>query len=184
MIRNGQEWVGFWLFTFEEKDMAGLSLRDRHRVAMNAWRLLRARMWEAGTPFRFALAVEWTEKMVPHFHVLLDRYIDKSEMVKHWVAVGGGYVMRARKVWGGAAGRKRAINYICKYITKFKVHVLGCRRWAYSRGLLEPIIKQISEWVRVTWSDVLTLNLDHDLHVDNGDGMWAYFPAGWVERME
>lgn len=184
LIKAERPWVGFWLFTFSDKAVHGLGMQERHRMAMDAWRLLRARMWEAGHRFKFCLALEWTENLVPHMHILIDRLIPKAVMSKHWQAVGGGSFMRASLVKGGHSGRKQAINYICKYLTKFKVHVPGCRRWAISNGILEPIVKGIVEWFRVTTSDVLALNLDNDLHVDNGDGMWAYFPVGWVERME
>lgn len=184
LMKSGTDWAGFWLFTFPESSMLGLSMREKHQFCMNAWRLLRARMWEAGKPFRFVLTVEWTKKMVPHLHVLIDRLVSKRTMVKHWVAVGGGSFMRAARVRGGHIGKKQAINYICKYLTKFEIHVSGARRWAYSKNLLDKVVKTVSDWCRVTSSDILTLNLEYELHVDNGDGVWAYFPLGWVERME
>lgn len=182
LIRSDVEWSGFWLFTFAEDEMEGLDLNARHRKAMNAWRLFRARMWEKGLPFRFALTVEWTEKDVPHFHVLIDRYLPKRKANKAWIGVGGGKFMRAAKVRGGASGQKQAINYICKYITKFRKHVSGCRRWAYSQKMLAIVKRKVSEWVRVTVSDILTMNLENELHVDNGNGVWLYFETGWVER--
>lgn len=182
MIRNETTWAGFWLFTFPAEAMDGRDRREMHRTAMDSWRKFRARMWEAGTPFKFCLVVEWTKAGRPHFHVLIDRWIDKQDAEAAWVAVGGGQFLKARKIRGGHAGYKQAINYICKYLTKAVERVPGCRRWAYTHRLLEVVKKKVSEWCRITHRDLLTLNLDNDVLIENKRGAWDLWPRGYVER--
>lgn len=193
LLKADVPWVGFWLFTFGPEAMEGKTKPERHQYAMDTWKRYRARMWEAGLPFRFALVVEWTRRGWPHLHVLLDRYVPKQDKVNHqgetergaeyhWRASGGGLFLKAKAIQGGKRGLKQAINYCCKYATKCVDRVKGCRRWSTTWRLLEVVRRTCSEWVRVTWTDVCILNLENDIHIDNGDGIWAYLPAGWVER--
>lgn len=183
LLKQGIGWCGFWLFTFPAEAMDGLTKQEMHRRAMDAWKGLRARMWALGSRFRYVLVVEWTKAGRPHFHVLLDRYIPKAVVEKEWVAVGGGSFLKARAVREGSArGRKQAINYMVKYITKGKDRVAGCRRWAYTRGLLDKVEAKAQEWFKVLKHEVLALNLENDLVVDNGRGTWDWWPQGMVER--
>lgn len=183
LLRNGTEWRGFWLFTFPKETMEGLEKQEMHRVGMACWRKLRARLWESGHRFKYVLVVEWTKAGRPHFHVLMDRYIPKAIVAGHWESLGGGVFLRAREIKNqGKKTVKQAINYICKYLTKCVERVKGCRRWAYTQKMLDKIEKTVSEWVVITKSDLLALNLENEIIIDNGRGMYDYWPESWVER--
>jgi hypothetical protein len=124
-----------------------------YRYIMQVWKKFRARCWKGKVyktetrtrlrqfRFKYLLVVEWTKAGIPHLHVLLDRYLPKGFVQKAWVESGGGPVLKFSYL-GKEENAKRALLYTMKYICKaLDDSCRGCRRWAYTRGLLPQLEK-------------------------------------------
>ena len=99
--------------------------------------------------------LEFQKNGNPHFHILIDRYIDLEWIRRAWVAVGGGFMVDIRFV-----DVHRVSRYLSKYLTKelLMSAPLRCRRVTTSRGikLLEKTLTDMS-WtlIKVTISRLL-----------------------------
>lgn len=85
-----------------------------------------------GSALRFICVLEFTERGVPHLHVLFDRYIDHSWMSETWRNLGAGQVVWVKKVTAF-----RIARYLSKYLTKDLITSAprGCRRITTSRDI-------------------------------------------------
>lgn len=90
-------------------------LKRKHRVAPQYIRVL-----------------EFQKNGNPHFHILIDRYIDLEWIRRAWVAVGGGFMVDIRFV-----DVHRVSRYLSKYLTTdlLMSAPLRCRRVTTSRGI-------------------------------------------------
>jgi hypothetical protein len=85
-----------------------------------------------GTAPQYIRVLEFQKNGNPHFHVLIDRYIDIAWIKNAWVAVGGGYMIDIRLV-----DIHRVGPYVSKYLTK-ELLMSGpprSRRVTTSRGI-------------------------------------------------
>jgi hypothetical protein len=57
--------------------------------------------------------VEFTQKGLPHYHILIDRYIEQQWISQTWDQLGGG-----RIVWIKRARIQKIAHYLAKYLTK------------------------------------------------------------------
>jgi hypothetical protein len=125
---------------------------------------------EYGVAPEFIRVLEFQKNGNPHFHILIDRYIDLEWIRKTWVAVGGGFMVDIRLV-----NVHRVSRYLSKYLTKelLMSAPLRCRRVTTSRGikLFEKTPTEIKwEFLRVSIyrlrdvhaADVITEKLDED----------------------
>jgi|SRR5580704_1874406 hypothetical protein len=87
---------------------------------------------EYGVAPQFIRVLEFQKNGNPHFHILIDRYIDLEWIRKAWVAVGGGFMVDIRLV-----DVHRVSRYLSKYLTKelLMSAPLRCRRVTTSRGI-------------------------------------------------
>ena len=87
---------------------------------------------EYGVAPDFIRVLEFQENGNPHFHILIDRYIDLEWIRKAWVAVGGGFMVDIRLV-----DVHRVSRYLSKYLTKelLMSAPLRSRRVTTSRGI-------------------------------------------------
>jgi hypothetical protein len=68
---------------------------------------------EYGEPPRYICILEFTQKGIPHLHVLLDRYIPQKWISLVWDRLGGGRVVFIKQVTV-----RRVAHYLAKYLTK------------------------------------------------------------------
>jgi hypothetical protein len=66
-----------------------------------------------GTAPQYIRVLEFQQNGNPHFHILIDRYIDIEWIRNAWVAVGGGYMVNIKLV-----DIHRIGPYVSKYLTK------------------------------------------------------------------
>jgi len=100
------------------------------RLTFNAFReYLRRKFGEAPT---FICILEFTQKGVPHLHVLLDRYVEQHWISEVWDKLGGGRIVFIKQV-----EVKRVARYLSKYLTKDMLLSApkGSRRITTSRGV-------------------------------------------------
>jgi hypothetical protein len=57
--------------------------------------------------------VEFTQKGLPHYHILTDRYIEQQWISRTWNRLGGGKI-----VWIRRARIRKIAHYLAKYLTK------------------------------------------------------------------
>lgn len=174
-------WTVFLTLTFPVVGMKDLSEVDRCRLAWKTWKMFRALMWDGYVykdrrrkfPFQFILVMELTKQGIPHFHVILDRYIPVNVVRRAWVAAGGGRVIKIEKI---IHGPKSALRYLSKYITKSfsGMDVKGVRRWSYSRGKL-PKLEKKSLWVAGDDYDLAVQNQRRTVFVLGPEGIEDVF---------
>jgi hypothetical protein len=84
-----------------------------------------------GSP-QYIRVLEFQKNGNPHFHILIDRYIEIAWVRKAWVAAGGGYQVNLRQV-----DVHRVSHYLSKYLTKdlLMSAPLRSRRVTTSRGI-------------------------------------------------
>jgi hypothetical protein len=110
---------------------------------------------ECGVAPQYIRVLEFQKNGNPHFHILIDRYIDLEWIRRAWVAVGGGSQVDIRFV-----DVHRVSRYLSKYLTTdlLMSAPLRCRRVTSSRGikLLEKTASETT-WtlVKVTISRLL-----------------------------
>ena len=123
-----------------------------------------------GVSPQYIRVLEFQKNGNPHFHILIDRYIEIEWIRNAWVAVGGGYMVDIRFV-----DVHRISHYLSKYLTKelLMSAPLRSRRVTTSRGikLLEKTPKEttwtlvkVPIWVlvRIYARDVIAWSLDAD----------------------
>jgi hypothetical protein len=71
---------------------------------------LRRKFGEAPVYIR---VVEFTQRGLPHYHILTDRYIEQEWISRTWAGLGGG-----RIVWIRRARIQQIARYLAKYLTK------------------------------------------------------------------
>jgi hypothetical protein len=81
---------------------------------------------------QYIRVLEFQKSGNPHFHILIDRYIDLEWIRKSWVGVGGGFMVDIRLV-----DVHRVSRYLSKYLTKelLMSAPLRSRRVTTSRGI-------------------------------------------------
>jgi hypothetical protein len=87
---------------------------------------------EFGVAPTYIRVLEFQQSGVPHFHLLIDRYIDFAWLQATWQAVGGGLYVNAKFV-----DVHRVSRYLSKYLTKELIlsAPLRSRRVTTSRGV-------------------------------------------------
>jgi len=78
-----------------------------------AWELFLKRVKRKYKEIKFFRIVELTKKGVPHFHIILDKFISHTWISDNFPECGGGYVNWIKIVDPG-----RAFKYVTKYVTK------------------------------------------------------------------
>ena len=99
---------------------------------------------EFGECPRYIRVLEFTDKGVPHLHILIDRYIDQRWISKSWDSLGGG-----RVVWIERGTIRKVSHYLAKYLTKELLLSApkGTRRITTSRSIkLCPKFKSEIDW--------------------------------------
>jgi hypothetical protein len=170
------QWKSMLTLTFDACSFHQRGLYTKQakaRYAYECWKHFRARMWKpviiAGRmrqyKFKYLMTIEWTKLGNPHLHIMVDRFLPKQVVSRFWTESGGGPVMRFRYV-ANVGQNKHAVRYTLKYVTKaLGSDAVGIRRWAYSKGLLDPlpVIPQLDgeKWRRVTLDDIAAWNGDY-----------------------
>jgi hypothetical protein len=95
-----------------------------------------------GAAPQYIRVLEFQKNGNPHFHILIDRYIDLEWIRSAWVAVGGGFMVDIRLV-----DVHRVSRYLSKYLTKqlLMSAPFRSRRVTTSRGI-KLFEKQPSEF--------------------------------------
>lgn len=100
----------FLTLTLDPKKING----DPVRYLNSAFAKLRVYLQRTyGAAPRYIRVLEFQKNGNPHFHILIDRYIDIEWIRKSWVAVGGGYMVDIQLV-----DIHRVGPYVSKYLTK------------------------------------------------------------------
>jgi hypothetical protein len=102
----------FLTLTLDPKKLEDCECAVRHmRTAFNKFREYLRRKYDA--PPRYICILEFTQRGVPHLHILFDRYIEHAWISKTWDRLGGGKVVLIKQVTV-----KRVARYLSKYLTK------------------------------------------------------------------
>ena len=128
-----------------------------------------------GTSPQYIRVMEFQRNGNPHFHILIDRYIELEWIRRAWVAVGGGFMVDIKFV-----DLHRVSRYLSKYLTKelLMSAPLRSRRVTTSRGikLLEKtptetkwvLIKvPISRLFEVFATDITEFSFDEDQSLES-----------------
>jgi hypothetical protein len=100
----------FLTLTLDPKKIQG----DPVQFLNSAFAKLRVYLQRAhGAAPQYIRVLEFQKNGNPHFHILIDRYLDIEWIRKAWVAVGGGYMVDIKLVDVHRVG-----PYISKYLTK------------------------------------------------------------------
>jgi len=81
------------------------------RLCFNKFRLYLKRKY--GVPPSYICVLEFTQKGVPHLHILFDRYIDQKWISRVWDSLGGGRIVFIKQV-----SVLNVAKYLSKYLTK------------------------------------------------------------------
>ncbi len=170
-IRAHAERLGLCYFltlTLADRHFKSPTDRVRHiRKAFNKFREYLKRKY--GAPPNFICIMEFTQRGVPHFHVLIDRYIPHAWISKTWDRLGAGKIVFIRRVT-----IHNVSHYLSKYLTKELLAGApkGARRITTSRTIkLFPKFKSGITWEFLResiWSLLVarragTWNLQEDL---------------------
>jgi len=157
----------FLTLTLDPKKVQG----DPVRYLNHAFAMLRVYLARKyGTSIQYIRILEFQKNGNPHFHILINRYLEIEWIRQAWVAVGGGYMVDIQLV-----DVRRVSRYLSKYLTKelLMSAPLRSRRVTTSRGikLLEKtptettwtLVKvTISRLLDVYGRDVSSVWLDDD----------------------
>jgi hypothetical protein len=151
-VAEARQLQRFLTLTLDPKKIEG----DPVRYLNAAFAKLRVYLQrEHGVAPQYIRVLEFQKNGNPHFHILIDRYIDLEWIRRAWVAVGGGFQVDIRFV-----DVRRVSRYLSKYLTTdlLMSAPLRCRRVTSSRGikLLEKTPSETT-WtlVKVTISRLL-----------------------------
>ncbi|MDR3713346.1 MAG: hypothetical protein P4L51_11055 [Puia sp.] len=81
------------------------------RETFNKFRLYLKRQY--GEPPSYICVVEFTQRGIPHLHILFDRYISQKWISSAWDKLGGGRIVFIKQVTVN-----KIANYLSKYLTK------------------------------------------------------------------
>ena len=81
------------------------------RMVFNKFREYLRRKY--GESPKYVCVLEFTQKGVPHLHVLIDRYIPQKWISKTWARLGGGRIIHIKQVTV-----RNVARYLSKYLTK------------------------------------------------------------------
>jgi hypothetical protein len=81
------------------------------RIAFNKFREYLRRKY--GVPPHYICVTEFTQRGLPHLHVLFDRYIEQKWISKTWDRLGGGRIVFIKQVTV-----RNVARYLSKYLTK------------------------------------------------------------------
>lgn len=165
----------FLTLTLDPKKVSG----DPIRYLNDAFAKLRIYLLRAyRVSPQYIRILEFQKNGNPHFHILIDRYIDLEWIRKAWVAVGGGFMVDIRLV-----DVHRISRYLSKYLTKELLMSAPARsrRVTSSRNikLLEkPPTKGVWKFLRIS---IRTLLWVYEKHVKafsvDEDGQLESFTA-------
>lgn len=144
----------------------------------HAWDIFLKRTRRIYGKFNFMRFVELTKAGVPHYHIILDRYIDKEFITRTFPECGGGQINWIRRVDQG-----RAFLYVTKYISKEAAaaddrHALffffsGMRQYSASRGLFIVATRKIE--IANLWSQgEKIIEYDEMIYRHTGVRRYAY----------
>lgn len=114
-IRERAEGMGlryFLTLTLDPSKLENPQFAVAHlRLVFNKFReYLRRKFGAAPT---YICVLEFTQKKIPHLHILLDRYIDHAWISDVWDSLGGGRIVFIKRVT-----INKVSNYLSKYLTK------------------------------------------------------------------
>ena len=81
------------------------------RETFNKFRIYLKRLY--GSAPSYICVLEFTQKGIPHLHILFDRYISQSWISSTWDRLGGGRIVFIKQVTVN-----KIANYLSKYLTK------------------------------------------------------------------
>lgn len=114
-IRTKAEELGlkyFLTLTLDPKKLANKKFQVPYlRLCFNKFREYLKR--EFGVAPSYICVLEFTQKGVPHLHILFDRYIDQRWISRTWDSLGGGRIVFIKQVTVQNVAR-----YLSKYLTK------------------------------------------------------------------
>jgi len=114
-IRNKAEERGLRYFLTLTLDPSKLDDEEnavRHvRAVFNKFREYLRRKY--GVPPDYICVMEFTQRGIPHLHVLFDRYIEHAWISKTWDSIGGGRIVFIKQVT-----IRHVARYLSKYLTK------------------------------------------------------------------
>lgn len=121
----------FWTLTLAPREFTSPQERVRHiRRVFNKFREYLKRKY--GVNLKYICILEFTQKGIPHLHVLFDTYIPHSWVSLTWGNLGGG-----RVVWVKRVTVYNVARYLSKYLTKELLLTApkGARRITTSRAI-------------------------------------------------
>lgn len=133
----------FWTLTLAPREFDSPKERVQHlRGVFNKFREYLKR--EYGVTLTYICVLEFTQRGVPHLHVLFDRYIRHEWVSDTWDRLGGG-----RVVWVKRVEVRNVARYLSKYLTKDLILSApkGARRITTSRSVkLFPKFNSGIDW--------------------------------------
>lgn len=133
----------FWTLTLAPRVFDSPEDRVRHlRRVFNKFREYLKRVY--GVALSYICVLEFTQRDVPHLHVLFDRYIPHEWVSATWDRLGGGQVVLVKRV-----EVQRVARYLSKYLTKDLLLSApkGTRRITTSRSIkLFPKFNSGIDW--------------------------------------
>jgi len=119
----------FLTLTLDPAKIEGDPVRYLNRI-FAVLRVYLARKY--GTSIQYIRVLEFQKNGNPHFHILINRYLEIEWIRQAWVAVGGGYMVDIQLV-----DVHRVSRYLSKYLTKelLMSAPLRSRRVTTSRGI-------------------------------------------------
>jgi hypothetical protein len=121
----------FWTLTLAPRDFHCAEERVRHiRQVFNKFREYLKRRF--GIALTYICVLEFTQRGIPHLHILFDTFIPHEWVSETWDRLGGGSVVWVKRVTVGNVAR-----YLSKYLTKDLLLAApkGARRITTSRKI-------------------------------------------------
>jgi len=104
----------FWTLTLAHPTSSPAANVRHIRIVFNHFREYLSRKHKKDSaPINFICVLEYTQRGVPHLHILLDRYIPQRWVSNIWSRLGGGRIVHVKRVTVHNIAR-----YLSKYLTK------------------------------------------------------------------
>jgi hypothetical protein len=147
-----------------DPDTAPESREEQHGYLTERFNALRTELRDRHPDLSYIWIREEGESGNPHLHLLVDRYIDQSELSRLSARVGLGHIVDIRRV-----NARNAAKYLTKYLTKGALHDLpdGARRYGSSADISLGVRGPDSDDSGPEWRLMMD---DYEVEPVGGDG--------------
>jgi hypothetical protein len=136
---------------------------EQHGYLTDRFNALRTELRDRWPDLSYIWIREEGESGNPHLHLLVDRYMDQSELSRLASRVGLGHIVDIRRV-----NARNAAKYLTKYLTKGALHDLpdGARRYGSSADV-QLAVRGNTEESNRDWRLMMD---DHGVPLSSGEG--------------